>query len=399
MELKDKCAICLIVMNRGPVIKLRPCSHLLHKKCFGYLAPSTNCPICRASIDFFEDIKRKSYRKYSPQDRERIILCADSGGDWIDLAASLNITYKSAYNWLQSGNINAGARGGVKPKILDIEKIGIIMAWIEAECDLTLKTIQTRLLTQFQVTVSTTTIGNTLQNELYTMKNIHKMPINMNSVENKLKRKVFVTALLQFIRDGKQCVWMDETNFNLYCRRSKGRAKKGKRAVQTLPVSKGPNIHLIGAISATGVILMERRRGSFTAALGNEFALKVVAQWTALGHAEEDLVLIGDNAPCHAQIETAIAGTRANFLRLGPYSPQLNPIENVWSKVKAEAKSNIRIPEVIPPGVGAQRVAYLEDAIDRAIAMITPNDCARAVQHSTIFHSDALAMNDMSVGT
>ena len=50
----------------------------------------------------------------------------------------------------------------------------------------------------------------------------------------------------------------------------------------------------------------------------------------------EDTVLVCDNAPCHSNLE-AVEENFIGFkiLRLAPYSPMLNSIENVWNKVKS----------------------------------------------------------------
>ena len=47
---------------------------------------------------------------------------------------------------------------------------------------------------------------------------------------------------------------MNETNINLYCRRTRGRAPAGQRAVVALPESKGSNVHVIGAITNFQVV-------------------------------------------------------------------------------------------------------------------------------------------------
>ncbi|KAK9737467.1 hypothetical protein QE152_g10679 [Popillia japonica] len=133
---------------------------------------------------------------------------------------------------------------------------------IEENCSLTLKQIKTKVLQAFHKDICTSTIGSYLEGRMYSFKNVHKQFVNMNSLENKQKRADYVTALNNLIQAGKQIVWIDETNFNLFCRRSKGGSTKGARAVQVLPAVRGPNIHLIGTVSAVGVISMKRRRGS-----------------------------------------------------------------------------------------------------------------------------------------
>lgn len=77
-------------------------------------------------------------------------------------------------------------------------------------------------------------------------------------------------------------------------------------------------------------------------------------QWEATGNRLDDLVIVLDNAPSHAKAALAVIDTPVTILRLGSYSPMLNPCENIWSKVKAEVKGQLRVPGVLPPDVMAQ---------------------------------------------
>ncbi len=153
-------------------------------------------------------------------------------------------------------------------------------------------------------------------------------------------------------------MWIDETNFNLFIRRKAGWSKVGQRAAVTLPASRGPNIHLIGAITANGVVKMESRRGSFKWQDVNQWVRGLLVQWTANGFRLEDLVVVADNAPNHSRLSHVFEGTAAVLLKLGPYSPMLNPIENIWSIVKAHIKSAIENPCVEGQDIQEQRLVY-----------------------------------------
>ena len=61
----------------------------------------------------------------------------------------------------------------------------------------------------------------------------------------------------------KTIIWMDETNINLHFRRTRGRAPAGQRAVVALLGSKGPNVHVIGAITNSQVVKWSQLRGAF----------------------------------------------------------------------------------------------------------------------------------------
>ncbi|XP_017476346.1 PREDICTED: uncharacterized protein LOC108366439 [Rhagoletis zephyria] len=73
--------------------------------------------------------------------------------------------------------------------------------------------------------------------------------------------------------------------------------RSGIRAVLTLPPSRGPNVHLIGAISISGVLSMETRRGSFKKESAAEWVRGLFEKWTSMGYILSDLVLVCDNAP------------------------------------------------------------------------------------------------------
>lgn len=346
-----------------------------------------------------ESVERKSYKKYNDQDRKRVIDAAIKGADWTELATSLGISYNTAYNWVVNNKESTLKRGGCKPHILNQREIDDMMKWIEHNPSITLKTIQQQIWTVFQKTVSISTVGNTLHGRLYTFKSVHYQPENMNSITNLQKRAEYVRKLNEYIQAGKQVVFVDETNFNLFCRRRQGWSRVGSRAVQVLPTSRGPNIHLIGAISAAGVIQMNKKRGPFRSSDANEWMETVFRRWEELGHILCDLVVVCDNAPCHSKLEELFIDSPATLLRLAPYSPQLNPIENVWSKIKIHVKLNMGVPSVSAPNLGEQRLQYLENMVDHAKESITVGDCCRAIQHSTTFYHIALALEDMPVGT
>ncbi|KAJ3649388.1 hypothetical protein Zmor_021135 [Zophobas morio] len=359
MNLKDNCAICRVPMLRKGVARLLSCRHLFHTNCLQPLNGLNQdhvCPLCRTEVDNTEIIERKSYKKNSSQDRERIVTCANRGHNWTALATTLGINYKTASHWVHSGRPLMLQKGGIKPKVLTEQQIDNITEWVEEDSSITLKQLKDKVLQHFRQIVSISTIGNYLEGRIFTVKGVHRQSVSINPPENKRKRAEYVENLNRYIQQGKQIVWMDETNFNLFCRRTRGRARVGNRAVQHLPAARGPNVHLIGAISAAGVVQMERRRGSFTALLANEWVRRLLEEWQAMGNEIADLVLVSDNAPCHSSLEEAVNGTGATLLRLGPYSPMLNPIENIWSKIKTYAKTHLRVPVVAPPGVVEQRL-------------------------------------------
>lgn len=55
------------------------------------------------------------------------------------------------------------------------------------------------------------------------------------------------------------------------------------------------------------------------------------------------MVVICDNAPYHSRLESIVNATSAILLRLSPYCPMFNPTDTMWSKIKAYAKTALRV--------------------------------------------------------
>lgn len=79
-----------------------------------------------------------------------------------------------------------------------------------------------------------------------------------------------------------------------------------------------------------------------------------------------DIVIL-DNLPAHRNLEArkAIEATGAEIRFLPPYSPDFNPIENAFSKLKALLRK-----------AEERTVAGLWDAIGRIVDLFTPAECA-----------------------
>lgn len=83
-------------------------------------------------------------------------------------------------------------------------------------------------------------------------------------------------------------------------------------------------------------------------------------------------VVVMDNltAHKHPQVKRMIESTAASVLYLPPYSPDLNPIEMIWSKVKGLLRT-----------IAARTVATLHDAFGVAFAAVTPGDILGCFRH------------------
>jgi transposase len=123
---------------------------------------------------------------------------------------------------------------------------------------------------------------------------------------------------------------------NLSFTRLFGRAAPGQRVLDQVPGERGKNISTIGALSLAGVLTGLSVPGSIDGEVMLFFVEEMLAPFLKPG----DMVFM-DNVAMHKQeeIEDVLEARGALVIFLPTYSPDLNPIENCWSKVKAILRS------------------------------------------------------------
>jgi hypothetical protein len=131
-------------------------------------------------------------------------------------------------------------------------------------------------------------------------------------------------------------IFLDEMGSNLSLTRRYGRAAPGERVRDQVPGDRGGNLTTIGASGVYGSRTGVRVPG----AIDGETMLFFVEELLVPTLIRGDIVLM-DNAAIHKldDIEDAIEAAGAGLLFLPPYSPDLNPIEHAWSKVKARLRA------------------------------------------------------------
>ena len=105
--------------------------------------------------------------------------------------------------------------------------------------------------------------SNYLEGRLFTAKKVHYQMVEAHNPRNKVLRLEYIQQISTHMLQNKTIIWMDETNIDLYCQCTQGRAPAGQRAVVALPGSKGPNVHVIGTITNFQVVKWSRLQGAF----------------------------------------------------------------------------------------------------------------------------------------
>ena len=118
--------------------------------------------------------------------------------------------------------------------------------------------------------------------------------------------------------------------------RLRGRAPIGQRLLAKIPFGHWKTTTLIAALDSNGVRCSTVVDGAVNGDVFEAFVKQVLLPQLALG----DVVIL-DNLSSHrrASIRTLIESAGAQLLFLPPYSPDLNPIELVFSKIKQLLRS------------------------------------------------------------
>jgi len=125
---------------------------------------------------------------------------------------------------------------------------------------------------------------------------------------------------------------VDETGTNVAMTPLYSRARVGERAVGKAPRNQGCNLTVVGAIALDGVRAMMAYEGGTT----KQAFLRFVREGLVPSLNRGDVVVMDNLASHYADgVKAAIEGVGASVMYLPPYSPELNPIEHTWSKLKA----------------------------------------------------------------
>ncbi len=157
--------------------------------------------------------------------------------------------------------------------------------------------------------------------------------------------------------DIRKCIFIDEMGSNIALTRLYGRAEAGKRVFDKVPGDRGGNVSTIAAIALDGI----RTGLSVPGSIDGDTMIYFVEELLAPTLNRGEIVFM-DNCAIHKmeEIEEAIEAHGACVIFLPRYSPDLNPIENCWSKVKSILRS-----------LKPRTTEELLDALARAFSSVT----------------------------
>jgi len=162
--------------------------------------------------------------------------------------------------------------------------------------------------------------------------------------------------------DPERLVFIDETWASTNMARLRGRAPKGERLKAAIPHGHWKTTTFIAGLRLTGIVAPMVLDGPINHDAFTAYVMQVLVPELRPGD-----VVIMDNLSSHKgrNIRDMIEAGGATLVYLPPYSPDFNPIENAFAKLKALLRKAAK-----------RTVKGLWDTIGSLIHLFTPQECA-----------------------
>jgi transposase len=290
--------------------------------------------------------------------RERIIAAVDNHeGSRREIARRFRVDVSWITRLLQrrrdTGSIEPRPHGGGKTPLLDQKDLERLRLLVAKHPDATLHQLRDRL----GVGGSIMLIWRALKSLGITRKKKTQHAAEQDRPDVQRKRESFREEIATIAP--RRLVFVDETGVTTAMTPTHGRAPRGERVVDSAPAS-WESMTVIAALGLEGVDAPLAISGSINAAT----FLTYVEQVLVPALREGDVVVF-DNLASHLTpgVQAAIEQVGARMMPLPPYSPDLNPIEEMFSKFKEALRR-----------IAARTKNQLVEAIGETLKMVTNQD-------------------------
>ncbi len=167
--------------------------------------------------------------------------------------------------------------------------------------------------------------------------------------------------------DPTTLVFLDETSTHTSLTRTRARAPRGARATGVVPRNHGPNVSCLAALTPTGIAAPLAIAGAIDSAV----FVPWLRDWL-LPTLRPGTTIVLDNLSVHrhAAVRPAVEAAGCQVRYLPAYSPDLNPIELVFAKLKTYLRR-----------AAVRAFDPLVDAIGDGLAQVTSTDIAGYYRH------------------
>ncbi len=192
---------------------------------------------------------------------------------------------------------------------------------------------------------------------VYKKKSLHASGVNAPDVAD--QRNKWIKSLPEL--DKSKLVFLDESGVNTDFTRIYGRSLGGLRCVDNVPLSTPKNTTILSSIRLSGDTAYTAYQGGTT----NENFIDYLKNVLSPTLKKDDIIVMDNMRTHHSKaVKKAIEELKLNVIYLPPYSPDFNPIEKMWSKIKSVLRK-----------LKIRAFSELKSGVDSAFSCVTPNDC------------------------
>jgi transposase len=305
-------------------------------------------------------------KPYSQDLRMRVVEAVKSGASRREAAELYGISPSVVVIWMQrwaqTGSIEAKPSGG-STSPLD-EYAEFLLGLTVEQPDMTLDEI-VAAMSKAGIAGSRTAVWRFYER--------HDISFKKSLYAAEQKRAEYARARRRWMReqgmfDPARLVFIDETSTNTTMVRLYGRCPRSERLVGFAPHGHWKTITFVAGLRLRGMTAPFVLEG----AMNGQIFLAYVKQCLVPTLKRGDIVVL-DNLPVHkvAGIEEAIEAAGATLLYLPPYSPDLNPIELAFSKLKAHLRK-----------AAEHTISGLLRRIGRVVKAFTRQECKNFFRHA-----------------
>ena len=320
--------------------------------------------------------------------RHRILKCAAKNGNWVELAARLGVKYRTAYNWVRCRRHNCPPPRKGAYKLLSSRDIDTLLEWIQDDPTLTIKQLQAKIFQEFDgINVCKQTISNYLLERQFQVKKVGHPILSMTEEETAIATTKYIHHITKATQSRKTIIWLAVAHFNIVCNKTQDEPEVEIREAIALPSHTNPNIHLIGAMTHSGMLKITNKANYFTDQNVVTWVKDLLDTYKSQGMPHRGIAIVCDiKKPIRMNLQALINRRypQIQLIRLGPYASALNPMEILWSKVKSNIKCNVRQCMISGSVSKEQSSLYIQNFIHHTIISLTESDGERASQHVTI---------------
>ena len=266
--------------------------------------------------------------------RERVVAAVVEAGLSRNAAAKrFGVSIASAVRWVArfqtTGGISPAPTGGDRRSHRVEAHRDYLLGLIRRQPDITLLEIQERLIANSGERFSSSVLWRFFDRHDITFKKSAHAEEQLRPDVLKRRRDWFDG---QLDLDPTKLVFIDETGASTNMARKGGRCRRGRRLRVGIPHGHYKTVTLVAGLRLSGLVAQRAFDRPINAASFEQWVEKCLVPTLS-----PDDVVVMDNLPSHKgpRVEQLIKAAKAKLRYLPPYSPDMNPIEKAYSKLKA----------------------------------------------------------------